>query len=81
MPTLHLFIFYRKELYQILQDLDYHILCLDYRGYADSAPVAPSETGVVSDARALYKYVRGIIGSSVGNNSQIIVWGHSLGTG
>lgn len=27
---------HRKELYQILQELDSHVLCLDYRGYADS---------------------------------------------
>jgi abhydrolase domain-containing protein 12 len=70
---------HRKELYLILQDLDCHILCLDYRGYADSTQVPPSETGVVLDARALYKYARRVVDNS--SKSKIIVWGHSLGTG
>ncbi|XP_035704338.1 lysophosphatidylserine lipase ABHD12 isoform X2 [Folsomia candida] len=70
---------HRKELYQILQELDSHVLCLDYRGYADSTQVAPTETGVVSDARALYKYIRRIVGNT--GNTKIFVWGHSLGTG
>lgn len=67
---------HRVELYQVLRSMDYHIICCDYRGYADSTQVAPNETGVVTDARAVYDWVLARSG-----NSKVIVWGHSLGTG
>jgi abhydrolase domain-containing protein 12 len=65
----------RKELYQVLRRLDYHVVTFDYRGYADStSPVAPTETGVVSDARAVYAWVAARVAGP------LLVWGHSLGT-
>lgn len=35
---------HRVELYKILQHLNYHVICFDYRGYADSSPITPSKT-------------------------------------
>jgi len=68
---------HRVELYQVLRAMDYHVICCDYRGYADSSQVPPNETGVVTDARAVYDWVA----SKIGDSSKLIVWGHSLGTG
>lgn len=66
---------HRIELYKVLQNLNYHIICFDYRGYADSSPIVPSKTGVVEDTLKVYDYVK-----SHAKNSPIIVYGHSLGT-
>lgn len=67
---------HRIELYNVLRKMDYHVVAFDYRGYADSTPISPNETGVVHDAKVVYRYVRERIGSS-----PLFVWGHSLGTG
>ncbi|XP_050731190.1 lysophosphatidylserine lipase ABHD12-like [Eriocheir sinensis] len=67
---------HRIELYSVLRKMDYHVVAFDYRGYADSSPVQPNETGVVHDAKVVYRYVRERCGSS-----PLFVWGHSLGTG
>ncbi|XP_037083195.1 lysophosphatidylserine lipase ABHD12-like [Pollicipes pollicipes] len=67
---------HRVELYKVLRRIGYHVVCFDYRGYADSSPVPPSETGVVADSRFMYSWLRQRAG-----RSPIIVWGHSLGTG
>merc|ERR1719458_2332072 len=65
----------RKELYQVLRSQDFHVVAPDYRGYADSSThVAPTETGVVRDARTVYQWV------AARAKGQLIVWGHSLGT-
>jgi len=67
---------HRKELYRLLRSMDYHVIAFDYRGYADSSThIAPTESGVVADARAVYDYCRDRVGTS-----RLIVWGHSLGT-
>ena len=86
---------HRIELYKVLQKLNYHIICFDYRGYADSSPITPSKTGVVQDALKVYEYVK-----TLGKYLQffptekypncsphfsapdipLIVYGHSLGT-
>ena len=49
---------HRIELYKVLQNLNYHIVCFDYRGYADSSPIVPSKTGVVEDTLKVYDYVK-----------------------
>jgi len=67
---------HRVKLYKILRKLDCHVVAFDYAGFADSSPVTVSEESVVRDATGIYKYLRTRVGSS-----QIIVWGHSLGTG
>ena len=43
--------------HQVLRQLDCHVVCFDYRGYADSTMVLPNETGVVSDAKAVYNWL------------------------
>ena len=65
---------HRVELYKVLQNLNYHVVCFDYRGYADSSPIVPSKTGVVQDALKVYDYVQ-----SLANGTPVIVYGHSLG--
>jgi abhydrolase domain-containing protein 12 len=70
---------HRKELYLLLQSQDYHVVCFDYRGYADSTECAPSETGTVTDGLFVYRWVRNLVGTN--NQASIFVWGHSLGTG
>ena len=47
------------------------MVCPDYRGYADSSAVPPSETGVVTDARAVYDWLVEQTGPA-----RVIVWGH-----
>lgn len=66
---------HRVEIYKILRKLGYHVLSLDYRGYADSDEVPPTEEGVVRDAMAVYQYITNL------TSNPVIVWGHSLGTG
>jgi len=64
----------RVEMYQVLRSLDYHVVCFDYRGYADSSQVLPNETGVVSDAKSVFTWL-----SARTSSSPLLVWGHSLG--
>ena len=52
------------------------IQILDILGYADSSKVRLNETGVVHDAKVVFRFLKKLVG-----NSDIIVWGHSLGTG
>lgn len=66
---------HRIELYQVLRELGYHILALDYRSYGDSTKVSPSEIGVVRDAISVYNYITSI------TKNPVFLWGHSLGTG
>lgn len=66
---------HRVELYQVLRSMDFHVICFDYRGYADSSQVLPNETGVVSDARTVHSWI-----SARSGTSPLLVWGHSLGT-
>ena len=67
---------HRMELYKILQSLDYHVISFDYRGYADSTQVVMSESGVVTDAKAVHSHIR-----KFSRDSPVFIWGHSLGTG
>ncbi|GMK57057.1 hypothetical protein CspeluHIS016_0308970 [Cutaneotrichosporon spelunceum] len=62
--------------------LNLNVVAIDYRGFADSTG-KPSEEGLKTDARAAYDWVAGRIkaaGNKVPQN-QIIIMGHSLGTG
>lgn len=65
---------HRVALYKIFQQLNCHVIAFDYRGYADSSDITPSEEGSVRDAIAVYKYIAKL------TNSPIFIWGHSLGT-
>ncbi|XP_070605411.1 protein ABHD12B [Erythrolamprus reginae] len=53
----------------------FHVLAVDYRGYADSTG-NPSEEGFTTDVLCLYNWVKARSG-----NSAVVFWGHSLGTG
>jgi len=66
---------HRAELYHLLRSLNYHVITFDYRSYGDSSQIAPNETGVVADSKAVYDWVRSKVG-----NSTLLVWGHSLGS-
>ena len=45
-------------------------------GYADSSPTVPTKTAVVHDAHKVYEHVAGL----AGEQAQIVIYGHSLGT-
>ncbi|XP_066603801.1 lysophosphatidylserine lipase ABHD12 isoform X2 [Prorops nasuta] len=68
---------HRVELYKLFQNLDYNILCFDYRSYGDSEMADLSEEGVVADS----KYIVEWLIKKVNSTAPIFVWGHSLGTG
>lgn len=68
---------HRLELYKLFQNLDYHIVCFDYRSYGDSDEADLSEKGIVNDA----KYVIEWVITKVNGTAPVFVWGHSLGTG
>jgi len=70
---------HRIEIYKIFQELDCHVISFDYRGYADSTPVQPNETGVVDDGLTVYNWVRRTLGTN--SRTPVFFWGHSLGTG
>ncbi|XP_046676382.1 lysophosphatidylserine lipase ABHD12-like isoform X1 [Homalodisca vitripennis] len=66
---------HRIKLYQILNQLNYHVIAFDYRGYADSDNLPIDEQAVVEDTRAILTWVRERV-----TKGNIFVWGHSLGT-
>ncbi|EDW71427.1 lysophosphatidylserine lipase ABHD12 isoform X1 [Drosophila virilis] len=66
---------HRSEVYKLLRQLNYHVFSFDYRGYADSDPVPPTEDGVVRDAMMVFEYIANL------TSNPIFIWGHSLGTG
>ncbi|XP_012229314.1 lysophosphatidylserine lipase ABHD12 isoform X2 [Linepithema humile] len=68
---------HRVELYKLFQDLDYHVICFDYRSYGDSDVVELSEAGVVMDSKYIFEWVM----KKVNGSAPVFVWGHSLGTG
>jgi len=53
---------HRLHLYEVLQQLNYHVIAFDYRGYADSSPTVPTKTAVVHDAHKVYEHVAGLAG-------------------
>ncbi|CAL1528414.1 unnamed protein product [Lymnaea stagnalis] len=66
---------HRVQLYNLLAQLDFHVIAIDYRGYGDSSG-EPTEDGVVADAYFTYKWIKDRVGES-----KVFIWGHSLGTG
>ena len=55
--------------------MEYHVITFDYRGYADSTPAPPHETGVVSDAMTVYNWLKQRIGNIlVLLNSSFCYW-------
>ncbi|VDM11198.1 unnamed protein product [Wuchereria bancrofti] len=64
----------RCGLYNLLANMGFHVLALDYRGYGDSNG-SPSENGLIEDAKEIFRYARSHSGSN-----DIYLWGHSMGT-
>jgi abhydrolase domain-containing protein 12 len=64
----------RLELYHILRKY-FHVMAIDYRGYADSTKAELTEDNIVKDMVNFYKWIRGK------TKARIFFWGHSLGTG
>lgn len=64
---------HRVQLMKLLTSLDFHVVTIDYRGYADSTG-HPSEDGVVDDSHFMYRWIKERSGAS-----QVVLWGHSLG--
>uniref|UniRef100_A0A7S3K5R8 AB hydrolase-1 domain-containing protein n=1 Tax=Aureoumbra lagunensis TaxID=44058 RepID=A0A7S3K5R8_9STRA len=52
-----------------------HVICFDYRGFADSDNLTPSETGLALDAQAALRWVR-----TNAPHARIVLYGQSLGT-
>ena len=69
---------HRMELYKILQQLGFHVLAVDYRGFADSSFIwRPNELTLAHDAFSAYHWLL----ERSHPEARIFVWGHSLGSG
>jgi len=66
----------RRNLCLNLSKLDYHVFAIDFRGYGDSTGW-PTEEGVVKDVLELFYFIK----IKCHRDSQLYIWGHSLGTG
>lgn len=66
---------HRVGVAKMLSALNYHVVVPEYRGFGDSSG-EPTEAGMTADALFVYDWVRTRCGSC-----QVIIWGHSLGTG
>jgi len=69
--------YHRRALYKLFQNRGYHVLAIDYRGFADSSGWTPSETTMVEDAHAAFDWLQ----KHSHPSASIFIWGHSLGTG
>ncbi|HEX4935823.1 MAG TPA: alpha/beta hydrolase, partial [Gemmatimonadaceae bacterium] len=67
----------RPEFYAFARDLGLNLLAFDYRGFGASGG-APDEQGLYADAEASWRYLTDSLRVPP---SQIIVFGHSLGSG
>uniref|UniRef100_A0A1B6GS72 AB hydrolase-1 domain-containing protein n=1 Tax=Cuerna arida TaxID=1464854 RepID=A0A1B6GS72_9HEMI len=67
---------HRLRLYHLVNQLGYHLVTFDYRGYGDSTGEPLTESDLVRDSMTVFTWLRDRVVS--GN---IFVWGHSLGTG
>jgi len=68
---------YRVGLYNVLLMEGFKVLATDYRGFGDSTDISEDEDTVVQDALVSLNWLR----EKVGENCDIYVWAHSLGTG
>lgn len=66
---------HRVALVKKMSAAGFHVLSLDYRGFADSSG-DPTEAGVTDDALYLYHWVK-----QHSKGSLVCFWGQSLGTG
>jgi len=68
---------YRVGLYNVLLSEGFKVLAIDYRGFGDSTDISEDEDTMVKDALVSLNWLR----EKVGENCDIYVWAHSLGTG
>ncbi|XP_068624513.1 lysophosphatidylserine lipase ABHD12-like [Battus philenor] len=71
---------HRIQLYKFFQQMDFHTIAFDYRGYGDSTNLTPSEGGVVEDSLMVYDWLNSTLEKGE-EKPPVFVWGHSLGTG
>ncbi|CAH2061802.1 unnamed protein product, partial [Iphiclides podalirius] len=71
---------HRIRLYKFFQQMDFHTIAFDYRGYGDSTSLTPTEAGVVEDSLMVYEWLELALASGE-RRPPVFVWGHSLGTG
>ncbi|CAK1594832.1 unnamed protein product [Parnassius mnemosyne] len=69
---------HRLQMYKIFQELNFHIITFDYRGYGDSTRVRPTEKGVVEDTLQVYSWIIESVNRE--KRPMVLIWGHSLGT-
>ncbi|XP_026744063.1 monoacylglycerol lipase ABHD12-like [Trichoplusia ni] len=69
---------HRLQMYKVFQELNFHVITFDYRGYGDSTHVRPTERGVVEDLLAMYSWLIDCLDSK--DRPMVVLWGHSLGT-
>lgn len=67
---------HRVGLYKKLVSMGIDVVTFDYRGFGDSTGVLPDEKTVVHDADVMLEWVQ-----SKYCDHDIVIWGHSLGTG
>lgn len=67
----------RPEFYAYMRDLGLNLFAFDYRGYGASSG-SPDEDGLYADAQASYDYLTKTLHIAP---DQIIIFGHSLGSG
>jgi fermentation-respiration switch protein FrsA (DUF1100 family) len=67
----------RPEFYAFARDIGLNLFAFDYRGFGESEG-APSERGVYDDAESAYRFLRDSLRVPA---EQIVVFGHSLGSG
>lgn len=68
---------HRIETCRLLASINLHVFAFDYRGYAEN-PGSPSQTGLLNDARAFWKYA---VRNRKIDPQRIILMGESLGGG
>ena len=69
---------FRRNWYKIWQSNGFYVLAIDYRGYGDSSRIKQiTETSLVQDALSSLRWLQNCIHP----DAQILIWGHSLGTG
>jgi fermentation-respiration switch protein FrsA (DUF1100 family) len=67
----------RPEFYAFARDIGLNLFAFDYRGFGESEGV-PTERGVYDDAESAYRFLRDSLAVPP---EQIVVFGHSLGSG
>ncbi|PIK61417.1 putative monoacylglycerol lipase ABHD12 [Apostichopus japonicus] len=67
--------YHRILLYKLLASMDVHVIAVDYRGFGDSGGIATADK-IQHDMETVYKWAK-----ERTKNSEVYIWGHSLGTG